>query len=108
MKNRFHWAFELLKARVFSAINDFERSAFPLTDRKQLFEALGEGVSWAKQRLEEFPDRPQYTLYLNEYINLLGGFRQEAEDLDDLGDATRRLLSDLTALDDRARAALGI
>ncbi|MFH1680011.1 MAG: hypothetical protein ABIH26_05130, partial [Candidatus Eisenbacteria bacterium] len=106
MKNRFNWVFEILRSEFFNAASLYARGADPRTDREELLANVRSAIAGAERRRSEFPDEPQYDLFLEGYVEILDDFLEKAADgreIEPLLDEARKRI---TALEDNIRIHL--
>ncbi len=103
MKNRFHWEFELLIARIYNSTNDFLRGVNPSRERRVLVLRLEEAIEYARLKQQEFPGHEQYSLFLDDYQKLVGSFLTETKGADDIEQEISDLKEQVTELQDHVR-----
>jgi hypothetical protein len=106
MKNRFNWVFEILHSDFFNAASQYARRSDPRADRDALREGVEACIASARARRPEFPDEPQYELFLNGYVEILEGFLRDMTDRDDLEPLLAETKKRITALEDDIRIHL--
>ncbi|MBM3320361.1 MAG: hypothetical protein FJY73_06765 [Candidatus Eisenbacteria bacterium] len=106
MKNRFNWVFEILRSEFFNAAHVYARGADPANDRETLFAALRSAIVHAERRRSEFPDEPQYHLYLDSYVEILEGVLRDAENGASIEPLLAETRKKLAALEDGIRLHL--
>lgn len=106
MKNRFNWIFEMLRSGFYNAASQHARGIAPRADRAHVRRAVEGLVANARSRVSEFPDEPQYDLFLTGYAEILEELLRDMADRDDiqplLDDAKKRII----ALEDDIRIHL--
>ena len=106
MKPRFNWAFELLKAKVHSAQNNYARGAAPDQERATLIASLKRAIEEARARQQEFEGHDQYHAFLDEYVDTVQVFLDGAAEDGNLDNRLDALTTAITCLDDTVRATL--
>ncbi len=106
MKNRFNWVFEILRSEFFNAAHVYARGADPANDRETLFAALRFAIAHAEKRRSEFPDEPQYHLFLDGYVEILESALRGAESGASIEPLLAETRTKLVALEDGIRLHL--
>jgi hypothetical protein len=106
MKNRFNWVFEILRSEFFNAAAQYARGIDPRTDRDSLRRRVEACIASARERAREFPDEPQYDLFLGGYAEILEELLRRMPKEEDLPSLLADTKKRIIALEDDIRIHL--